>query len=80
MISASENCIYRIKNLEEIMQKDEIKIRNSKKQIKCIFEVYSYFKQYLILDIMAIFKDLDLSYNTDSKYVYLLIKLKILNI
>lgn len=80
MLSASERCIGRIKKLEEIMQKDEMKIINSKEQIKGIFEVYTYFKQYLISDIKSISKDLELSYNTVSKCVDLLIKLKILNI
>ena len=71
MLSVSERCINRIKNIEEIMNKDELKIKNSKEQIKGIFEVS---------DIMSVSKDLGLSYNTVSKCMDLLIKLKILNI
>lgn len=80
MLYSTERGIKRVNNLEAVMLKDELKIRNSTTQVKGIYDVYAYFKRHLISDIKSISEDLGLSYNTASKAVDLLIKLKILNI
>lgn len=80
MLSAAEREIERVTNLEETMLRDELKIRNSAMQVKGIYDVHNYFKQHLVSDIKSASADLGLSYNTVSKAVDLLIKVKILNI
>lgn len=54
MLSSTEKGIKRVNNLEAVMLKDELKIRNSTTQVKCIYDIYAYFKRHLISDIKSI--------------------------